>query len=73
MRVKNGDDPTGHLPLDLRNAWARRPAIGRAVAGSCALVVEPGPSGPLKVVESRLTGKQHLEKAGVLAALGAVH
>jgi len=27
----------------------------------------------LKVVESRLTGKQHLEKAGVLAALGAVH
>ncbi len=60
-------------------AWLRsganvlpRELAERAYTGNCtALVYEFASDGTaVRVVESRLTGRQHLEKAGVLAALG---
>jgi hypothetical protein len=60
-------------------AWLRsganvlpRELAERAYTGHCtALVYEFASDGTaVRVVESRLTGRQHLEKAGVLAVLG---
>ena len=58
------------LPPDI----AGRP-FGGADGGHCtALIYEFASDGTkVHVVESRLTGKQHLEKAGVLAGLGPSH
>jgi hypothetical protein len=58
------------LPPDI----AARP-FGGANGGHCtALIYEFASDGTkVQVVESRLTGKQHLEKAGVLAGLGPSH
>jgi hypothetical protein len=53
---------------------ATRP-FGGANGGHCtALIYEFASDGSkVHVVESRLTGKEHLEKAGLLAALGTTH
>jgi hypothetical protein len=49
-----------------------RELMERAYAGDCTvLVYEFASDGTaVRVVESRLTGRQHLEKAGVLVTLG---
>ena len=58
------------LPPDI----AARP-FGGANGGHCtALIYEFASDGTnVRVVESRLTGKEHLEKAGLLTALGTTH
>ena len=58
------------LPPDI----AGRP-FGGANGGHCtALIYEFASDGTnVRVVESRLTGKEHLEKAGLLTALGTTH
>ena len=58
------------LPPDI----AGRP-FGGADGGHCtALIYEFASDGTkVHVVESRLTGREHLEKAGLLAALGTTH